>query len=67
MLVLTGMNTVTNTNVHGDLLLFLIVYVEDFKLSGRKATSKRGWELLRRGLEIQPAASIGDMDIVYLR
>ena len=57
----------TNTNVHGDLLLFLIVYVGDFKLSGRKATGKRGWELLRRGLEIQPEARIGDMDIVYLR
>ena len=39
--------------VHPDLDLLLIVYVDDFKLSGCAKNLKRGWELIRKHLEVE--------------
>ena len=39
--------------VHPDLDLLLIVYVDDFKLSGCAKNLKRGWELIRQHLEVE--------------
>ena len=34
--------------------LYLVTYVDDFKLAGPKANLTEGWKLLRRGLTIEP-------------
>ncbi len=38
--------------------LFLVVYVDDFKLAGPKVHIKHGWSLLRKGLVIEPEKPI---------
>ena len=45
-----------------DLRLFLVIYVDDFKLSGPTKNLAQGWSLLRRRLQIEEAAPVG----VYL-
>ncbi len=35
---------------HADLRLFLVVYVDDFKLSGPQANLVKGWDLIRKGI-----------------
>ena len=37
---------------HPVLMLFCVVYVDDFKLSGPKANLPKGWVLVRQGLQI---------------
>ena len=37
------------------LKLFLVVYVDDFKLSGPAMAIKKGWELIRRGVKTNPS------------
>ena len=44
---------------HKDLGLFLVVYVDDFKLSGPQKHLKQGWRLLRRYLNIEPEQPLG--------
>jgi hypothetical protein len=38
---------------HPELLLFLIVYVDDFKMSGPTANLAIGWELTKKGIHIK--------------
>ena len=38
---------------HKDLRLFLVVYVDDFKLAGPATSLAQGWKLLREGLDIE--------------
>eukprot|EP00969_Alexandrium_andersonii_P070127 3094527-Alexandrium_andersonii.AAC.1 len=45
--------------IHRELGLFLVVYVDDFKLCGRKENVDRGWELIRPRLQLDPPAPIG--------
>ena len=47
---------------HPQLRLFLVVYVDDFKMAGPKDNLAKGWSLLRKGLDIEPPVPIG----VYL-
>ena len=47
---------------HPTLKLYLVVYVDDFKLSGPKENLSKGWSLIRKGLDIEPPVPIG----VYL-
>ena len=42
--------------------MFLVIYVDDFKFAGPKNNLKLGWELLRKGLSIDPECEPG----VYL-
>ena len=35
---------------HEQLKIFLVVYVDDFKLAGPAKTIKKGWDLIRRGI-----------------
>ena len=42
--------------------MYLVVYVDDFKLAGPKRNLKQGWELLQKGLIIEPPTPVG----VYL-
>ena len=39
--------------------LLLVVYVDDFKMSGPKGNLKKGWDLLRTKLEIEPETETG--------
>ena len=45
--------------VHPQLKLFLVLYVDDFKLAGPTANLAEGWRLLRSHLSIEPAKPIG--------
>ena len=51
---------------HDELRLFLIIYVDDFKLSGPVNDIKQGWALLRKSLVIEPETRIGNMGVAYL-
>ena len=50
---------------HDELLLFLIISVDDLKLSGPEKTIKEGCVLLRRGLVLELESRIGDKELVY--
>ena len=39
---------------NAELQLMLMVYVDDFKLSGPRRSVERGWKLLRDGIEMDP-------------
>ena len=41
---------------HKKLKLFLVVYADDCKLSGPEGSMRKGWKLLRAGLNIEPEA-----------
>ncbi len=43
---------------HDELRLFLIIYVDDFKMAGPEANMKAGWKLLRKGLSIEPESTV---------
>ena len=45
--------------IHSALQLFLVVYVDDFKLAGPRKNLAEGWRLLRMHLSIEPAKPIG--------
>ena len=51
---------------HDELRLFLIIYVDDCKLSGPENNIKQGWALLRKGLVIEPEARIEKRGVAYL-
>ena len=40
--------------------LFLIVYVDDFKMSGPKSNLPRGWAMIRKGLNMEPPTPLGN-------
>ena len=44
---------------HDVLKLYLVVYVDDFKLAGPKAAIKRGWELIRKGIKTDDPSPMG--------
>ena len=47
---------------HPVLKLYLVIYVDDFKLAGPTINLKTGWSLLEKGLTIEPPTPVG----VYL-
>ena len=47
---------------HPALKLYLVVYVDDFRMAGPKENLAKGWSLIRKGLEVVPPVPIG----VYL-
>ena len=44
---------------HKRLSLFLVIYVDDFKMAGPEKSIKDGWSLLRKGLGIEAEARVG--------
>ena len=44
---------------HKRLDLFLVVYVDDFKLSGPATTIKEGWQLIRKGIRMDDPVNFG--------
>ena len=44
---------------HDSLKLFLVVYVDDFKLAGPAKNLAKGWELIRSGLEMERPSALG--------
>ena len=44
---------------HAELDLFLVVYVDDFKMSGKIEFMERGWELIRQGVEMDDPTELG--------
>ena len=44
---------------HPDHQLFLVIYVDDFKLAGPKHKLKLGWDLIAKGLKIAPPGPLG--------
>ena len=55
---------------HQRLKLFLVIYVDDFKLAGPTANLKEGWALLRKhkgsGLDIEPERRVNANGATYL-
>ena len=55
---------------HPQLKLFLVIYVDDFKLAGPTANLKKGWALLRKkegiGLDIEPERRVDTKGATYL-
>ena len=47
---------------HDQLKLYLVIYVDDFKISGPTCNLKKGWSLLMEGLTIETPTPVG----VYL-
>lgn len=45
--------------VYKELNLLLVVYADDFNLSGPKGNLKKGWDLLRAKREIEPETGLG--------
>ena len=52
--------------VHKTMNLFLVIYVDDFKLSGPIKSLSQGWKLLRKGLSIEPEQRLGKEGVTYL-
>ena len=48
---------------HDGRALFLIIYVNDFMLSGPVRNLQKGWALLRKGLVIEPESRIGNKSV----
>ena len=46
--------------------LFLVIYVDDFKLSGPRVNIEQGWKLLRGDLNIEPHKTVGVDETIYL-
>jgi hypothetical protein len=44
---------------HEQLRLMLIVYVDDFKMAGPAENLAKGWELIRRGIVLDPPEELG--------
>ena len=50
--------------VHRDLGLFLSVYVDDFKVVGRKENIPKMWKMLRKEVDLEPETELSNN--VYL-
>jgi hypothetical protein len=48
-----------STYFHPELKLFLVIYVDDFKLSGPKHNLEKGWKLLMTDIQIDPPQPVG--------
>jgi hypothetical protein len=44
---------------HEELRLMLIIYVDDFKMSGPTENLARGWDLIRQGIVLDPPEDLG--------
>ena len=44
---------------HPEHELFLVIYVDDFKMSGPKDKLQIGWDLIEKGLKIEPPGELG--------
>ena len=44
---------------HPGLKMFLVVYVDDFKMAGKATYMKRAWGLVRQGLRMEAPVSLG--------
>ena len=44
---------------HKELRILLVVYVDDFKMSGPKVNLKSGWDLINRYISIEPPTPLG--------
>jgi len=44
---------------HPELKLFLVVYVDEFKLSGPEENLQRGWQLIRSGIRTEDPTKLG--------
>ena len=51
---------------HPKMKLFLVIYVDDFKLAGPRINIEQGWKLLRRDLNIEPHKTVGVDGTIYL-
>ena len=51
---------------HPDLKLMLVIYVDDFKLSGPIGNLAAGWKLLRKDPCIEPEERYGEKGTTYL-
>ena len=52
---------------HPALKLYLVVYVDDFKIVGPKENLVKGWPLIRKGLDIEPPSTNWGVPRVYTR
>ena len=52
--------------MHPKLKLYLIVYVDDFKLCGPDENMAKGWALLRKGLNIETEQRVGPEGVSFL-
>eukprot|EP00969_Alexandrium_andersonii_P324774 14350496-Alexandrium_andersonii.AAC.1 len=48
-----------SVHIHPEIDLLLVVYVDDFKLCGRKEAFDKGWELIKPRLLLDPPTPIG--------
>ena len=55
-----------STYYHRELKLMLIIYVDDFKISGPSENIEKGWELLRQGIKIGEPEKIDEKGTTYL-
>eukprot|EP00969_Alexandrium_andersonii_P114393 5056885-Alexandrium_andersonii.AAC.1 len=44
---------------HPELDLFLVVYVDDFKMAGKPENAQKGWKLTQSRLDLDPPTDIG--------
>ena len=44
---------------HAALQLYLVVYVDDFKLSGPRQNIEAGWDLIKKGIRLEPPTDPG--------
>ena len=44
---------------HPEHSLFLVIYVDDFKLAGPRDKLQLGWDLIKAGLKIEPPGPLG--------
>ncbi len=51
---------------HDALKLFLVIYVDDFKLSGPDENLKKAWTLIQGGIHIEPPQTINAEGATYL-
>ena len=55
-----------STYVHPKLKLYLVAYVDDFKLCGPTTNLASGWVLLRKGLNIETEQRVGAEGVAFL-
>ena len=44
---------------HPEYKMFLVIYVDDFKMAGPAGNLQRGWEVIAKGLKIEPPGPLG--------
>ena len=51
---------------HPSLELFLVVYVDDFKMAGPQKNMKEGWKLIRKGIQLEDPKKMDDQGLHFL-